>query len=75
MRGALIMKDRNDLPTVGGKAGQYLSSKKSFEVRLLDNVLRAYLARRKLALPDPATDRLRVTTRSAGGLWYGEHVL
>jgi len=75
MRGALIAKDRDDLPAVGREAGQDLSTEQAIEVRFLDDVLRAYLARRQFALPDPPTDRLGVATCSPGGLRYGEHML
>ena len=73
--GALITKDRDDLPAVGRETRKHVSTEQALKVRLLDHMLRAYLARRQLALPDPPTDRLGVATCSPGGLRYGEHVL
>jgi hypothetical protein len=75
MRGALIAKNRDDLPTVGREAGQDVPTKQALEVRLLDNVLCAYLSRRQLALSDPPTDSLGVAPYSPGGLRYGQHAL
>ena len=75
MRGPLIAKDRDDLPTERRKATQDVVSEQALEVGFLDDMLRTYFAGRELTLPDPTTDRLGIATCSSRGLGYGEHVL